>query len=81
MCVDCHNNVVEEGKEDDHILTTNVCEACHTTEDWERILTVDHVEVLGDCSSCHNNDIAQGKPPGHVMTTQECNACHSTTSW
>lgn len=81
MCVDCHNNVVEEGKEDDHILTTNVCEACHTTEDWERILTVDHVEVLGDCSSCHNNEIAQGKPPGHVMTTQECNACHSTTSW
>lgn len=81
MCVDCHNNVVEEGKEDDHILTTNVCEACHTTSDWERVLTVDHVEVLGDCSSCHNNDIAQGKPPGHVITTQECNACHSTTSW
>jgi hypothetical protein len=81
MCVDCHNNVVEEGKEDDHILTTNVCEACHTTNDWERILTVDHVEVLGDCSSCHNNDIAQGKPAGHVITTQECNACHSTTAW
>ena len=81
MCVDCHNNVVEEGKEEDHILTTNVCEACHTTSDWERILTVDHVEVLGDCSSCHNNDIAQGKPAGHVITTQECNACHSTTAW
>ena len=81
MCVDCHNNIVEEGKEDDHILTTNMCEACHITSDWERILTVDHVEVLGDCSSCHNNRIAQGKPAGHVVTTQECNACHSTTSW
>ena len=81
MCVDCHNNIVEEGKEDDHILTTNVCEACHTTSDWERILTVDHVQVLGDCSSCHNNDIALGKPSGHVVTSQECNACHDTTSW
>ena len=81
MCVDCHNNVVEDGKEDDHIMTTNVCEACHTTGDWERILTVDHVQVLGECSSCHNNDIAMGKPDGHVITTQECNACHDTMSW
>lgn len=81
MCFDCHNNVIEEGKEDDHILTTNMCEACHTTNDWEPVTTVDHAEVIGVCSSCHDNMIARGKPAGHVTTTSECNACHSTIAW
>ena len=81
MCVDCHNNVAEEGKEDDHIMTTDMCEACHNTNDWEPVMTVDHTQVIGECSSCHNNDIATGKPRDHIETTSECNVCHSTTSW
>jgi uncharacterized protein YlaI len=81
MCIDCHNNVAEEGKEDDHILATDACEACHNTNDWEPVVTVDHTQVIGECSSCHNNDIAQGKPNGHVDTTSECNICHSTAGW
>lgn len=75
MCVNCHNNSIEEGKESDHILTTDLCEACHTTRDWERFATVDHTQVIGVCSSCHS------KPGRHITTTLECNACHGTAQW
>jgi hypothetical protein len=81
LCIDCHNNVVEEGKEDDHILTTDLCEACHNTNDWEPVVTVDHTQVIGECSSCHDNDTAQGKPDDHIVTDEECNVCHSTIEW
>jgi len=81
MCVDCHNNVIEEGKDANHILTTDLCEACHNTNDWERAVTVDHTQVIGSCSTCHNNDIAEGKPSGHIVTTAECNVCHMTSDW
>ena len=80
-CVECHNNIIEEGKEDDHILTTDLCEACHTTNDFEPAITVDHTQVIGVCSSCHDNEIAMGKPPGHIDTAAECDNCHSTNSW
>jgi len=81
MCVDCHNNVIEEGKDGDHILTTDLCETCHNTNDWEPAVTVDHTQVVGQCSSCHNNNIAEGKPSEHIVTTAECNVCHMTTDW
>jgi len=75
QCIDCHNNVDQRGQPRNHIPTTEQCEACHTTSNWERIVTVDHTQLVGGCNSCHR------KPANHIETDLQCNECHTSVSW
>lgn len=68
-CAACHD------KESGHIITTNICEACHSPDRWEPLLDLNHDEILGSCSDCHRF------PAGHISTTEECNACHRVDAW
>jgi hypothetical protein len=89
-CADCHDGHLAQGdgvvgavvgKSGNHLATSNVCEACHTTFGFDRIQYVDHREVIGKCSSCHNGVLANGKSPFHVATNAECDDCHTTVSF
>ncbi|HET6473301.1 MAG TPA: cytochrome c3 family protein, partial [Pseudomonadales bacterium] len=80
-CFSCHNGTKATGKPSNHILTDNICEACHSTLAWKPATVVDHAHVLGSCSSCHNGTIATGKPNTHIQTDSSCEACHSTLVW
>ena len=80
-CVSCHNGVDASGKSASHIITTDLCEACHTTQLWVPALTTDHNEVVGICVSCHNGVIASGKSPTHPASDDQCDACHMTITW
>ena len=53
-CGGCHNGNVDVGKSGDHVATSNMCQACHTTLAFSIIPVVDHLEVFGDCSTCHD---------------------------
>ena len=83
-CLACHSRGSRVGatpKTSDHILSTERCDACHTTSAWTPATRFDHEETRGSCASCHNNAQAPGKPAGHIATTMECNACHGTVAW
>ncbi|WP_455200483.1 hypothetical protein, partial [Kaarinaea lacus] len=80
-CGNCHNGNVDVGKSADHIGTSNMCQACHTTLSFSEIPVVDHLEVFGNCSTCHDGITAIGKSDAHVETNAECNDCHSTTAF
>jgi hypothetical protein len=88
-CVVCHNGTSSTssgakitGKPVGHILSTNACEACHSTTVWQPVTRVDHANVTGSCVSCHNGTIQAGKTPGvHVASTDACETCHGTTVW
>ena len=62
-------------------MSSNTCDACHSTLTWAPAVKVDHNEVQGSCTSCHDGNIATGKNPGHFITTVECDSCHSPQSW
>jgi len=77
-CFDCHNGVVASGKDNNHIASSNSCEACHSAGTvWSPVIRVDHTEVNGSCAStsCHAND----KPADqlHNNVSNLCEACHS----
>ncbi len=89
-CADCHDGHLAEGdgvidpvlpKSGNHLATSNVCEACHTTFGFNLIRFVDHLEVFGNCSTCHNGVLAIGKSEFHVATNAECDNCHTTSSF
>ena len=83
-CSACHGvgtSVRATAKANNHILSSDRCDACHNTNAWVPAVSFDHVEVRGSCSTCHNNVQAQGMGPGHIQTNLECNVCHSTISW
>lgn len=66
-CSACHGvgaAVRATAKADNHILSSNRCDACHSTNAWVPAVSFDHVEVRGSCSTCHNNVQAQGMGPG-----------------
>ncbi|WP_455217853.1 hypothetical protein, partial [Kaarinaea lacus] len=69
------------GKSGNHMATSNVCEACHTTFGFELIRYMDHQEVFGRCSSCHDGVRAMGKSQFHVATNAECDNCHTIDSF
>jgi hypothetical protein len=69
------------GKSANHINSTDLCDACHTTTIWAPATQTDHTQVLGTCSSCHDGTIATGKNTNHVVTEFECDVCHATTAW
>ena len=80
-CISCHNGTTASTKNTTHILTTDVCSACHSPFSWLPAFAVSHVEVIGICKSCHNNLIARGKSPFHIATVGSCDSCHSTNNW
>jgi hypothetical protein len=83
-CASCHGvgtQVRATAKPATHIMTSNLCDACHTPVAWSPAVNFNHNEVLGSCSSCHNNVQATGKGPTHITTDLECNVCHSTIGW
>lgn len=82
-CVSCHNGLTAIGKINNHIASTNVCDACHNTNAFAPVpgINVDHNEVLGSCNVCHDGVIATGKPNNHPATTNMCDACHSPGAW
>jgi len=67
-------------KTETHLLTTDICAACHSQEDWS-IVGVDHGQVIGTCVSCHNGVNATGKSDTHIMSSDQCDVCHTTTTW
>lgn len=79
----CHDGISPPiSKPPTHPLTTNLCEACHTTVNWSAlILPFDHSQTFDQCLRCHNNNIATGKPGFHPPTTDVCEACHTQSSW
>jgi hypothetical protein len=90
QCLNCHDGRFSDAnvnpgiilpKSGNHISTTNMCQACHTTFGFKLIRYVDHEEVFGNCSSCHDGVVAIGKSQFHVKTTAECSDCHNTTSF
>ncbi len=87
-CINCHtgtfatsNGKIILGKSGDHVASSNMCQACHTTFGYGIITFVDHKEVFGSCSLCHDGVKATGKGPEHPDTTAECDACHNTVSF
>ncbi|WP_455222965.1 cytochrome c3 family protein [Kaarinaea lacus] len=80
-CVNCHNDEINQilAKAPDHLATSNMCQACHTTFGFATAAFVDHTEVFGNCSECHNGVRAIGKSQWHVETAEECDECHNTT--
>ncbi len=83
-CGACHGvgTVIRAtAKPSSHILTTDLCGACHTPIAWKPAVDFDHTQTRGSCSSCHNGVQAQGKGATHLVTDLECDACHTTLSW
>jgi hypothetical protein len=79
-CDECHTGQLIYGKPNNHVLTSQNCNACHTQTDW----TFHHDLVGGSgqqCSTCHNGQTAEGKPTNHIPTTSDCSFCHNTRAW
>ena len=87
-CMNCHNGINRQGngelirpKSGDHMATSNLCAACHSTFGYARRIFVDHQEVNGLCVECHNGFTAVGKSQWHIETVDTCEDCHNTTSF
>jgi hypothetical protein len=78
-CVTCHDEISEIGKGSTHIISTDVCEACHSVNFWAPATVVDHNHVIGSCSNCHDGIIATGKTSTHIPTSDVCETCHLAT--
>ena len=61
-------------KPDDHIDSNEICDACHTPDNWKPA-RVDHDQVIGPCVSCHQ------KPMDHIPAINDCRECHDSDSW
>ncbi len=84
QCSGCHSNsgrIQASAPSAKHMRTTNDCEFCHQTGNWENVARVDHFAVTGECQSCHNGIVAVGKHPGHIESSDVCDNCHRTNSW
>jgi hypothetical protein len=68
-------------KPQNHVLSADRCDACHTSVTWKPASHFDHHEVQGSCATCHNGVNATGKSFNHVASTMECEACHSVFGW
>jgi hypothetical protein len=85
-CVSCHGGQFTgvRAKPRDHPRTSDLCEDCHTTRTFSKLLRVSPQHPIvtpGSCATCHNNVRAPGKPPKHLLTTLSCDACHRSTTW
>ncbi|MEE8379978.1 MAG: PKD domain-containing protein, partial [Gammaproteobacteria bacterium] len=77
-CSSCHDGTIASGKGNNHILSSDLCEACHDPSGWVPVITVDHAEVNGTCESsgCHSS-----LPGGHIDSSLVCDACHDVGGW
>jgi hypothetical protein len=83
-CASCHSRgarVTATFKPQNHVLSTDRCDSCHSDVAWNPVSHFDHQEVQGSCATCHNGVTATGKPATHIATTNECAACHSVFGW
>ena len=81
-CSTCHNDTNNNGKSPTHPVTTNNCQACHTTANWiPFVMPFPHNETTDACETCHNDLVATGKGGSHVITTEACDNCHTTNNW
>lgn len=81
-CEACHNGQIAYGKPQNHLLTTQSCNSCHTLSAWSPASFRHELSMVsGRCDTCHNGQKATGKPQNHVMTTQQCDICHRVTGW
>jgi PKD repeat protein len=78
--VGCHDGVSPRTfKSGNHPLTSNLCDACHTTTVWTPVTTpFAHDQTTAQCSVCHNGSIARGKSGTHPQSTNSCDGCHTT---
>jgi hypothetical protein len=79
-CGLCHNNLIAEGKNASHIISSNFCDDCHTDLTWLNA-QFEHSDITSPCVSCHNNYIAPGLPPNHINSTKDCEDCHNTITF
>jgi len=85
-CANCHNGTGAIGKPASHLVTTAVCDTCHTqsnTANFTTFLgaTYNHSGVVaGSCANCHNGTQAIGKPVTHIATTAACDTCHTQSN-
>ena len=79
-CWQCHDGSRAAGKHQQHVISSNLCDDCHTVYSWLGA-RYDHSDVLGECQNCHNNSIAIGKSPSHITTTEICEDCHNTITF
>ena len=80
-CAICHDGVSATNKSEDHMDTTDICEACHNTDFWVPAKTFDHQNAIGICFKCHDGNSAQGKSDSHILVGDECSGCHSIQSF
>ncbi len=83
-CSSCHSRgsrISATVKPQNHVLSSDRCDACHTSVAWKPASHFDHQEVQGSCATCHNGVTATGKSFNHVASTMECEACHSVFGW
>jgi hypothetical protein len=88
-CISCHTagaKPVADVKSAGHFITTQPCEACHTTTNWTTLLNYSHASpayvlhyfgtTAATCITCHkqNNEKITFTSPGLVP---DCAACHS----
>ena len=85
-CATCHTagtawsraNLVKSAQ---HVPTTERCDSCHNTRQFDGARFNHQGVVAGSCASCHNGATASGKPAQHLSTTASCDSCHSTSGW
>jgi len=79
-CGDCHNNIITDGKPQNHLLTYDDCFQCHFIDSWNiakgNFHAHGHTAQPAQCDICHNGTIATGKTTNHIITDKDCNACH-----
>jgi len=73
----CHDGITAMEQPYNHISTTNVCEACHSTLKFSPALTTNHAMVTGSCSQCHMGE----KSAAHIASSNICEACHAANVW
>ncbi|MBT7608455.1 MAG: hypothetical protein HN576_01785, partial [Bacteriovoracaceae bacterium] len=85
-CSNCHDGVdagaqtSNRGRPATPHTQTGNCADCHTFNNWNVVITVDHSDpdnINSDCNSCHS---AQ-KPVAPHPTSNECKTCHSFPAW
>ncbi|MDH5729390.1 MAG: hypothetical protein OEZ58_10395 [Gammaproteobacteria bacterium] len=91
-CANCHvSEFLGLSKPDNHIITTDNCEACHAAnaENFKQLNQTkpEHAQILGGCVMCHSSSPAPGgivattvKPAQHLQTSDICVACHSSST-
>ena len=80
----CHDGLgTTASKPLTHPLSSDRCEACHTTMSWLPLVSpIIHSDSKDICSRCHkSSSFASGKSASHPVTTDRCGLCHNTESW